>query len=222
MRLPAPIRVSFIACLALIALILHGKTQSLLREVASPYPLASSLSYSVARSAVAAFSRSEIAMDRAELPARLRRGETMTGLLARLGVSPSEANSAARAASAHLDLRRLRAGDRYFVSFDEESALREVTFMISSEGRLGVRRQGSNWLADFRAFEVSTVFVYCGIPTETRTPMMITTTRSSMSVKPRSGFALRSLCRILGTRDKSFCPRIGRRGSYNCRTPLVD
>ena len=157
MRLPAPIRVSFIACLVLTALVLHGKTQSLLREAASPYPLAPTLSYSAARSAVAAFSRSEISMDRVELPARLRRGETMTGLLERFGVGRSQANSAARAASPHLDLRRLRAGDRYFVSFDEESALREVSFEIPSKGRLGVRRQGSNWLADFRAFEVSTV-----------------------------------------------------------------
>ncbi|MCZ6507612.1 MAG: M23 family metallopeptidase, partial [Acidobacteria bacterium] len=110
-----------------------------------------------ARAALPAFSRSDIEMGHAELPARLRRGETMTGLFERLGVARSQANSAARAAGAHLDLRRLRAGDRYFLSYDEESALRRVSFEIPGKGRLGVRRQGTNWLADFRAFDVSSV-----------------------------------------------------------------
>lgn len=157
MRLSVPIRVSFLACLVLTAFVIHGRTRSLLREVSSPFPLTRSLSYSRAREAVPAFSWSEIAFESVELPARLRRGETMTGLFERFGVGRSEANSAARAASEHLDLRGLRAGDRYFLSFDQESVLRGVSFEIPGKGRLGVRREGANWLADFRAFAVSTV-----------------------------------------------------------------
>jgi murein DD-endopeptidase MepM/ murein hydrolase activator NlpD len=78
---------------------------------------------------------------------RFRRGDTLQRLFERLGLERQEAWQAVQAAGRRLDLRRLRAGDRYAAYYGEGDDLVAFAWSVPGEGRLWLERAtpGDGW-----------------------------------------------------------------------------
>lgn len=90
--------------------------------------------------------------DRAAVPwpFTLRRGQNLTDLLTGLGLEPRDAFAAAAAASRHVDVRRLRAGEAGAAFFDGDGGLARFELAVTGKGRLELDRAGEGWTSAFR------------------------------------------------------------------------
>lgn len=78
-------------------------------------------------------------------PIRIRRGQTVAGLLSELGLEPSEVYSAVTALGEHIDLRKVRAGEEGAATFDLEHRLARLELKLSGKGRVELERRGEAW-----------------------------------------------------------------------------
>ncbi len=115
-------------------------TERLTRAASSPFPLTKVSRYNEALARVPVFSSQALPDDlRPAFPARIERGQTLSGLYRELGLEAAESYAATIATLEQLAPRHLRAGARYTVSYQGEQPA-EVTFDLAGKGRLVVAK----------------------------------------------------------------------------------
>jgi murein DD-endopeptidase MepM/ murein hydrolase activator NlpD len=153
---PHVLRLVFPAGLSLLALALLVTTERLEAYSRSPFPLlpAPRFSPAIAPSVTLPTPASAL-LDRARVPVKftLLRGETVSQVFRKLGLAAGEAQHATAALSTHVDVRSLRAGNRYSAFFNPDSSLASFELTLRGSGRLGVNRQGESWQAYWQPFE---------------------------------------------------------------------
>jgi murein DD-endopeptidase MepM/ murein hydrolase activator NlpD len=153
------LRVALPTSLALVALLLVSNQRRLEAYSASPCPVAVATAFHpalVGRSphpSVAA----RIAADLAPVPVeyRLERGDTVGGVLQNLGLEPADASAATRALSEYLDLRRVRAGQRFAVLIGPDEQPTRLRFDLEGRGRILLDRGADGWSSAWEPFERS-------------------------------------------------------------------
>jgi murein DD-endopeptidase MepM/ murein hydrolase activator NlpD len=144
---------SFVLLVAVVAGVLHWETRRLEAANTSFTPLRVPPRYQAAAARIPAFTRDGVPVDvPLTLPERLRQGETLGQVLVRLGLDAEEAELATRAAAPHVDLRRLKAGERYASSFDASGALTAFDLEVEGRGALDLRRGETGWKGSWRPF----------------------------------------------------------------------
>jgi murein DD-endopeptidase MepM/ murein hydrolase activator NlpD len=91
-------------------------------------------------------------------PARqdeLRRGQTLGGLLAELGLAAPEVQAAAEASRSWLDPRQLRPGTRW-AAFYGDGGLTRFELALEGRGALALTREGETWNSTFREYRRET------------------------------------------------------------------
>jgi len=163
LRRPRPLRhvlrIALPTSLALLALTLVSAQRRLEAYTASPCPVAAPLSFHpalVARSPYPSVA-ARIAADLAPVPMeyRLERGDTVGGALQDLGLAPADASAATRALGEHLDLRRVRAGQRFAVLVGPDEQATRLRFDLEGRGRILLDRGADGWSSAWQPFERS-------------------------------------------------------------------
>jgi murein DD-endopeptidase MepM/ murein hydrolase activator NlpD len=86
----------------------------------------------------------------------VRRGQTLSELFGDLGLDRREATAAVDAVTAHLDPRRLQAGNRYLAFLSTEDTVERVVFPLSARGRVWIERAGGRWESRFDPYRIET------------------------------------------------------------------
>ncbi len=81
------------------------------------------------------------------------RGETLSGVFARLGLGLDESRAAALAVARFIEPRRLRAGSPFTAYLGPGEQLERVIFRASNEGEVQVSRAATGWTSQQRLFE---------------------------------------------------------------------
>jgi murein DD-endopeptidase MepM/ murein hydrolase activator NlpD len=150
------LRVALPTALALLALTLIAAERRLEAFCASPCPVAAPLGYHpavVARSpypSVAA--RIDAGAAAVPMEYRFERGDTVGGVLQDLGLAPAEASAATRALGEHLDLRRVRAGQRFAVLSGPDDRPTRLRFDLDGQGRILLERGADGWSSAWQPF----------------------------------------------------------------------
>jgi murein DD-endopeptidase MepM/ murein hydrolase activator NlpD len=156
---PHVLRLMFPAGLSLLALALLVTTERLEAYSRSPYPLLPTPRFSarLAPSVTLPTAASPL-LDWARVPVefKLLRGETVSQVLTKLGLGPVEARHATDALAAHVDVRSLRAGNRYSAFFNPDSSLASFELTVEGTGRVAMSRQGDSWSSYWHPFERTT------------------------------------------------------------------
>lgn len=84
-----------------------------------------------------------------------RRGETLGGVMAELGLGGSDAQAAIDALRAYVDPRKIRPGDLYRVEMSPADGLRAFEMTVPGRGRALLSRQADHWFAQWTAVERS-------------------------------------------------------------------
>lgn len=94
-------------------------------------------------------------LGRAGVPvaSKLLRGETVSNVFARLGLEGTELREATNALAAKVDLRSLKAGNRYSAFFNPDASLASFEMTLDGSGRVEMIRQGSVWRSDWEPFQ---------------------------------------------------------------------
>jgi len=94
-------------------------------------------------------------LGRARVPAEftLLRGETVAQVFERLGLANADAHRATTALAEHVNLRALRAGNRYSAFFNPDSSLASLAITLDGSGRLEMARAGSQWTTLWQPFQ---------------------------------------------------------------------
>jgi murein DD-endopeptidase MepM/ murein hydrolase activator NlpD len=153
------LRVALPTSLALAALILIAAQRRLEAYCASPCPVSAAPAFHpalVARSPYPSVA-ARIAADAAAVPVeyRFERGDTVGGVLQDLGLAPAEASAATRALGEHLDLRRVRAGQRFAVLAGPDARPTRLRFDLDGQGRILLDRGADGWSSAWQPFERS-------------------------------------------------------------------
>lgn len=146
-----------VLCLAVAAGFLHQATRRLEAAVDAPSPVALAPRWNEGMSKVPAFVADTVPLDvPLEVSSQLRRGENLGSVLQRLGLDADESARVSEAAARHLDLRRLRAGERYAAFYTTDGLFTALALDVAGQGRLHLRREAGGWSADWRVFEKRT------------------------------------------------------------------
>ncbi len=96
-----------------------------------------------------------IHLSRARIPAEftLLRGETITDVFERLGLPSGDARQATHALSEHVNVRALRAGNRYSAFFNPDFSLASLEITLDGNGRLQLDRAGRQWESVWQPFQ---------------------------------------------------------------------
>lgn len=86
------------------------------------------------------------------VPGRIQRGETLGGLLEKAGLSAPEAERLIEGSTEWLDPRKLRVGDFYETLYASSGEVVGLSFEVADRGRVGMSREGGDWLSDWRPF----------------------------------------------------------------------
>jgi murein DD-endopeptidase MepM/ murein hydrolase activator NlpD len=97
--------------------------------------------------------RSASAAEAAAVEYEIHRGETVSEVLRHHGLGPEEAWRAVEALSPHLDLRRVRAGERYAVIGGGEVVPAAFRFEVAGKGRVTLARRSEGWESTWVPFE---------------------------------------------------------------------
>ena len=165
-RLPRPrplrhalhvLRLVLPTSLAIAALLLVSEQRRLEAYSASPCPVAAATPFHPAlagRSPVPPVA-TRIAADLAPVPMeyRLERGDTVGGVLQNIGLEPADASAATRALGEHLDLRRVRAGQRFAVLIGPDEQPTRLRFDLEGRGRILLDRGADGWSSAWEPFE---------------------------------------------------------------------
>src|ERR1044071_7543937 len=94
-------------------------------------------------------------LDRARIPMEftLTRGETVAQVFQKLGLPPTGAREATDALAEHVNLRAIKAGNRYSAFFNPDSSLASFELTLAGSGRLEMKRDGGDWATDWQPFE---------------------------------------------------------------------
>jgi murein DD-endopeptidase MepM/ murein hydrolase activator NlpD len=135
------------AALCLVAALLASATHRLDAFHDSPYPLTRQPTFAAALAGRAPVDEVALPEGGPLVPVEhvIRRGETVSTLLRDCGLEPAEAWSAAEALRDHLDLRRIRAGDRYAVLSRPGLGTAGFRFDVPGKGRVMLARDGDGW-----------------------------------------------------------------------------
>ncbi|HEX5760664.1 MAG TPA: peptidoglycan DD-metalloendopeptidase family protein [Thermoanaerobaculia bacterium] len=152
---PRVLRLICPAGLTLLALGLMTTTQSLEAYSSTPLPLLPTprfhelLAASVIRPDAAT-----PRLDQARVPVefQLVRGETVSEVLERLGLEAAEAHDATNALAEHVNLRALRAGNRYSAFFNPDSTLASFELTLEGSGRVAMSREADGWSTAWQPF----------------------------------------------------------------------
>jgi murein DD-endopeptidase MepM/ murein hydrolase activator NlpD len=138
--------------LALLAAGLVLTTQNLEAYNRSPYPLPPTAPFHERATLPTPASG---LLDQARIPVefRLLRGETATQVFEKLGLEDAEVREAANALAASVDLRSLKAGNRYSAFFNPDSTLASFELTLAGSGRVAMTRRAGGWESDWRPFE---------------------------------------------------------------------
>ncbi len=156
---PRVLRLVFPAGLSLLALALLVTTERLEAYSRSPFPLRPTPRFSsrLAPSVTLPTAASAL-LDRARVPVEftLLRGETVSEVFAKLGLETVEARHATDALAAHVDVRSLRAGNRYSAFFNPDSSLASFELTVAGSGRVAMSRRDDGWRSDWHPFKRTT------------------------------------------------------------------
>ncbi|MGH9360781.1 MAG: peptidoglycan DD-metalloendopeptidase family protein, partial [Thermoanaerobaculia bacterium] len=150
------LRLLFPSTLALLALALLLTTQSLEAYSRSPFPLVPTPRFNELLAARATLpDAASPLLHRARVPMEfeLLRGETVSQVFAKLGLEGDEARHATDALAAHVDLRSLRAGNRYSAFFNPDSSLASFELTLEGSGRVGMSRAPDGWSSYWQPFK---------------------------------------------------------------------
>ncbi|HYO16697.1 MAG TPA: peptidoglycan DD-metalloendopeptidase family protein [Thermoanaerobaculia bacterium] len=138
--------------LALVAAGLFLTTRSLEAFNASPYPLAPTPRFNERSTLPTPASR---LLDQARIPVELKllRGETALQVFEKLGLEGAEVRQAANALAASVDLRSLKAGNRYSAYFNPDSTLASFELTLAGSGRVAMTRRAGAWESDWQPFQ---------------------------------------------------------------------
>lgn len=153
---PVALRLGLPVGLTCVALALSFATHRLDVESVSAFPLVPNTRWSpsIARlSGPAEIDLSAVSPAPVPLDLAFRRGETLGAALQSLGLSPLEAVRAAEALTGHLDVRRIRPGDRYSAWRDEDERVAALQFVVEDRGKIRLDRAAEGWETSFLPFE---------------------------------------------------------------------
>lgn len=129
-------------------------TQRLEAEARSPLPVEATPRY---RPNLANLEAARLGqLGRFEIPVALevRRGQTLSEVFGDLGLAGSDATAAVAAVTAHLDPRKLQAGNRYLAFLSPESTIERMVFPLEARGRVWVERVGDRWQGRFDPYRI--------------------------------------------------------------------
>ena len=155
-RVPAAVRLTLPLGLAGAALALSLATHRLDREIESAFPLVPTPRWSAAVARLGGPPRLEldrVAPAPVPLDRAFRRGETLGAALQDLGLTPLEAAQAADALAGHLDVRRIRPGDRWSAWLGDGERVAALQFVVEDRGRVRLDRAAEGWEARFLPFQ---------------------------------------------------------------------
>lgn len=152
---PHFVRLALPLGLILLAGGLFLSTHSLEAFNKSPFPLTPTPRFNE-RIALPTEVTPRLGLARVPVEAQLLRGETVTQVFERLGLHGVAAREATAALSEHVEVRRLKAGNRYSAFFNPDSSLASFQLTLAGNGRVEMRRDAGRWAAEWRPFERST------------------------------------------------------------------
>jgi murein DD-endopeptidase MepM/ murein hydrolase activator NlpD len=94
-------------------------------------------------------------LDQARVPVEhtLLRGETAADVFAKLGLTGVELRDATDALAGQVNVRSLKAGNRYSAFFNPDSSLASFAMTLAGSGRVQMVRKGERWESDWQPFE---------------------------------------------------------------------
>jgi len=94
-------------------------------------------------------------IDHARVPVefKLLRGETAADVFAKLGLAGVELNEATGVLADAVNVRSLKAGNRYSAFFNPDSTLASFQMTLAGSGRVQMVRRGERWESDWQPFE---------------------------------------------------------------------
>src|SRR3954462_9858111 len=137
--------------LSLSAAGLFFSTRTLDSHNRSPYPLLPTPRFSANNVLPNEASRW---IDQVQVPveAKLLRGETVADVFGKLGLQGNELREATNVLAQKVNLRSLKAGNRYSAFFNSDSRLASFEMTLDGSGRIALLRQGSQWQSDWQPF----------------------------------------------------------------------
>jgi murein DD-endopeptidase MepM/ murein hydrolase activator NlpD len=151
---PHILRLALPLGLSLLAVGLFFTTQSLEAYNKSPYPLPPNLRFSE-RTILPTEATSRIAEARVPVEFTLLRGETVDDMFIKLGLQGTAVREATTALAEHVNVRSLRAGNRYSAFFNADSSLSSFELTLAGSGRVRMLRQGDGWDTHWQPFRRS-------------------------------------------------------------------
>jgi murein DD-endopeptidase MepM/ murein hydrolase activator NlpD len=140
--------------LILLAIGLFLSTHSLEAFNKSPFPLAPAPRFNE-RITLPTEATARLGQARVPIEDQLRRGETVTEVFEKLGLRGPEAREATNALAEHVELRALKAGNRYSAFFNPDSSLASFELTLAGSGRVAMVRSEGRWATDWRPFQRS-------------------------------------------------------------------
>jgi murein DD-endopeptidase MepM/ murein hydrolase activator NlpD len=151
---PHFVRLALPLGLILLAAGLFLSTHTLEAFYKSPFPLAPAPRFNE-RIVLPTEATSRLGEARVPVEAQLLRGETVTEVFEKLGLHGPAAREATNALAEHVELRRLKAGNRYSAFFNPDSSLASFQLTLAGNGRVEMSREAAGWTADWRPFQRS-------------------------------------------------------------------
>ena len=147
------VRLGLAVVVLLAAVQLASYTERLATEASSPFPLEAAPRFNQRAALIPAFAPDLLAGDlRPAFPARVARGQTLSGLYRDLGLGEDDVAAATSATLQHLSANRLRAGSRYAVAYDSGAPF-QVAFDVAGKGRLHVKKLApSRWEPEWEPY----------------------------------------------------------------------
>ncbi len=138
--------------LGLLAAGLFLTTRDLQAYSRSPFPLPPTSRFNARITLPDATSRW---IDHARVPVefKLLRGETAADVFAKLGLAGVELNEATGVLADAVNVRSLKAGNRYSAFFNPDSTLASFQMTLAGSGRVQMVRRGERWESDWQPFE---------------------------------------------------------------------
>src|SRR4051794_39291251 len=137
--------------LTLLAAGLFSTTRNLEAYNRSPYPLPPTLRFSQRLTLPNEASR-WIGQARVPVEFKLLRGETVAEVFEKLGLEGVELRDATGVLSQKVDLRSLKAGNRYSAFFNPDATLASFEMTLEGSGRVAMIRHGAGWQSDWQPF----------------------------------------------------------------------
>ncbi len=151
---PQLLRLALPLGLSLLAVGLFFTTQSLEAYNESPFPLPANPRFSE-RTILPTEATSRIDEARVPVEFTLLRGETADDIFLKLGLQGAAVREATSSLAEHVNVRSLRAGNRYSAFFTPDSTLVSFELTLAGSGRVEMQRLGDRWSTHWQPFRRS-------------------------------------------------------------------